>query len=210
MATVEPLLLRIWTLRCDAETADRLARSRCTTFAQARLCPKSEFECSDAITGSGSSQKLSLNGNPTWRQCSLLNEHYLSLLFNPAAVLKVLPRLRKVTKDRIVCIDNVDFDRGVILGDTARVGKKPVRLEPATNWFCLMEAYVLSLGAFSWLRLGGCHRAAGDCAAAREALTRMAQGRGTVITSCTSGPGDPVPGPPAGTAPEVELADKAR
>ncbi|OLO25478.1 DNA polymerase III subunit epsilon [Streptomyces sp. MNU77] len=43
---------------------------------------------------------------------------------------KILPRLRKVTKGRIVCAYNAEFDRTVVLGDIARAGKKPMHLEP--------------------------------------------------------------------------------
>lgn len=113
---------------------------------------------------------------------------------------KVLPRLRRVTKGRMICAYNAPFDRSIILGDTARTGKKPLHLEPKTSWFCLMEAYRAWLGASRWLRLGGSHRAAGDCEAAREVLSLMASGRGTTFTPTRPAPGDPVSGPPTGTA----------
>ncbi|OEJ36517.1 hypothetical protein [Streptomyces agglomeratus] len=44
-----------------------------------------------------------------------------------------------------------------------------------------MEAYAAWLGSNRWLRLGGGHRAAGDCLAARDALVRMSEGRGTAF-----------------------------
>lgn len=86
-----------------------------------------------------------------------------------------------------------------MLGDIARAGKKPMHLEPQDSWFCLMEAYKDWICAFRWLRLGGRHRALGDCESARKVLIRMSEGRGTVFTPTAPAPGDPVPGPPAGT-----------
>ncbi|QKV98216.1 3'-5' exonuclease (plasmid) [Streptomyces sp. NA02950] len=113
---------------------------------------------------------------------------------------KVLPRLRKVTKDRVICAYNSEFDSSVVVGDTRRAGKKPLHLADDANWYCLMEAYAQWLGSSRWRRLGGSHRAAGDCAAARDVLVRMSKGRGTAFTPQQPGPGDPVPGPPAQTA----------
>ncbi|RPF30181.1 exonuclease [Streptomyces sp. Ag109_G2-6] len=113
---------------------------------------------------------------------------------------KVLPRLRKVTTDRIICAYNAEFDRAVILGDVQRAGKKPGHLEPRESWYCLMEAYAAWLGSNRWLRLGGGHRAAGDCLALLELLKRMAKGRGSTFTPRPAAHGEPVPGPPIGTA----------
>ncbi|GAA2639783.1 hypothetical protein GCM10010425_50130 [Streptomyces spororaveus] len=95
---------------------------------------------------------------------------------------KVLPRLRKVTKNRVICAYSVEFDRAVILGDVRRAGKKPLHLEPRESWYCLMEAYASWLGSNRWLALGGGHRAAGDCAASLERLEEMARGKGTTFT----------------------------
>ncbi|MGC0397384.1 DNA polymerase III epsilon subunit-like protein [Streptomyces sp. SAI-126] len=39
---------------------------------------------------------------------------------------KVLPRLRQVTKGKIICAYNAVFDRGVVLGDVRPAGKKPM------------------------------------------------------------------------------------
>ncbi|WP_160311286.1 3'-5' exonuclease [Streptacidiphilus anmyonensis] len=93
----------------------------------------------------------------------------------------VLPRVRKHTRDRIICAYNVAFDRTIILGDTHRAGKKPLHLEPRENWFCLMNAYADWLGSNRWLPLGGGHRALGDCESARTVLQTMAKGRGTAF-----------------------------
>ncbi|MFF3958846.1 3'-5' exonuclease [Streptomyces sp. NPDC001890] len=112
---------------------------------------------------------------------------------------KILPRLRKVTKGRTVCAYNVEYDRSVVLKDIARAEKKPMHLEPSDNWYCLMQAYADWLGLRRWLRLGGGHRAAGDCEAARQVLIEMSKGRGTEFTPRPPAPGDPVPGPPAGS-----------
>lgn len=113
---------------------------------------------------------------------------------------KVLPRLRKVTRDRIICAYNSSFDRGIILGDTRRAGKKPLHLEPWDNWYCLMDSYAAWVGSSRWLPLGGGHRAASDCTAAREVLVEMSKGRGTAFTPRPDAPGASVPGPPVGTA----------
>ncbi|MFZ3476017.1 3'-5' exonuclease [Streptomyces sp. 2.9] len=112
---------------------------------------------------------------------------------------KALPHLRKVTRDRVICAYNVEYDRTVLLADIRRAGKKPTHLEPPESWYCLMEAYAAWLGSNRWLSLGGGHRAAGDCIAARDVLVRMSKGRGSTFTPAPPAPGDPVPGPPAGT-----------
>lgn len=62
-----------------------------------------------------------------------------------------------------------------------------------------MDSYAAWIGSDRWLRLGGGHRAAGDCAAARDVLVRMSEGCGTSFTPSPAAPGDPVPGPPART-----------
>ncbi|MGS2592040.1 3'-5' exonuclease [Streptomyces hebeiensis] len=115
---------------------------------------------------------------------------------------KVLPRLRKVTKGRVVLAYNAEFDRSIVLRDIARAGKKPMHLEPWDSWYCLMNAYADWLGSRRWLRLGGSHRAAGDCESARQVLIEMSKGRGTTFTPRQPTPGDPVTGPP----PETVLA----
>ncbi|MFH8492174.1 hypothetical protein [Streptomyces longisporoflavus] len=63
-----------------------------------------------------------------------------------------------------------------------------------------MDSYASWLGSHRWLPLGGGHRALGDTVAARAVLLEMSQGRGTAFSPQQPGPGDPVPGPPAGTA----------
>jgi hypothetical protein len=112
---------------------------------------------------------------------------------------RILPRLRNVTKGRVICAYNEQFDRSVVVSDALRVGKKPMHLDNRDNWFCLMKSYADWLGSPRWFSLGGKHRAAGDCAAAREVLVEISRGRGTAFTAGRSAPGDPVPGPPAGT-----------
>lgn len=102
---------------------------------------------------------------------------------------KVLPRLRKVTKGRVVLAYNAEFDRSVVLRDIARAGKKPMHLEPWDSWYCLMEAYAQWIGSRRWLRLGGRHRALGDCEAARKVLIEVSKGRGTEFTPAPTAPG---------------------
>ncbi|MEU9529751.1 3'-5' exonuclease [Streptomyces sp. NPDC048210] len=103
---------------------------------------------------------------------------------------RALPRLRKVTKDRIICAYNAEYDRSVILEDIRRTKRKPLHLEPRESWYCLMEAYAAWLGSNRWLRLGGGHRAAGDCLAARDILVRISQGRGMIFTPHPAAPKD--------------------
>ncbi|WP_328349729.1 hypothetical protein OG800_03230 [Streptomyces sp. NBC_00445] len=55
-----------------------------------------------------------------------------------------------------------------------------------------MEAYAEWLGSPRWHRLGGRHRALGDCEAARKVLITMSKGRGTTFTKTPPAPGDPV------------------
>lgn len=87
-----------------------------------------------------------------------------------------------MTRGRIICAYSAEYDRTVVLKDVERAGKKPMHLEPKGNWYCLMQAYADWLGVRRWLRLGGGHRAAGDCEAARQVLIEMSKGRGTTFT----------------------------
>ncbi|MFF7074531.1 3'-5' exonuclease [Streptomyces pseudovenezuelae] len=112
---------------------------------------------------------------------------------------KILPRLRQVTKGKVICAYNADFDRGVVLGDVRRVGKKPMHLELEESWYCLMEAYKDWVGSFRWLRLGDRHRALGNCESARKVLIRMSKGRGSTFTPTPPSPEEPVPRPPTGS-----------
>lgn len=95
-----------------------------------------------------------------------------------------------------MCAYNVEVDRRIVLGDIARVGKKPMHLEPGDSWYCMMEAYAAWLGSNRWPRLGGHHRALGDCEAARRVLEEMSKGRGSMFVPRPAAPGDPVEGPP--------------
>ncbi|MEU2856576.1 hypothetical protein [Streptomyces syringium] len=65
-----------------------------------------------------------------------------------------------------------------MVGDALRVTKKPMHLEDLDTWYCLMDPYATWLGSSRWVRLGGRHRALGDCHAARQVLQEMAQVRG--------------------------------
>ncbi|MEU9535856.1 3'-5' exonuclease [Streptomyces sp. NPDC048213] len=114
---------------------------------------------------------------------------------------KILPRLRKVTKDRVICCYNAGFDRHVVLGDIRRSGKKPLHLEAKSAWYCLMDAYAAWLGSPRWLALGGGHRAAEDCLAARDVLLHMSKGRGTEFTPRPTAPGASASDPAAESAP---------
>ncbi|MFF3731021.1 3'-5' exonuclease [Streptomyces sp. NPDC002476] len=91
---------------------------------------------------------------------------------------KVLPRLRKVTRGRVICAYKAEFDRTVVTRDAERVGKWPMHLADRNNWFCLMESYAAWLRSGRWVALGGSHRALGDAKAARDVLVEMAKGRG--------------------------------
>ncbi|WP_146610554.1 exonuclease domain-containing protein [Streptomyces sp. AC1-42T] len=109
---------------------------------------------------------------------------------------RILPRLRKVTKGRVICAYNEEFDRTVVTNDARRVGKRPMHLAEPANWFCLMKSYATWLGSGRWLALGGGHRALGDATAARNVLVEMAAGRGTPFTPRPPAPDGPVPEPP--------------
>ncbi|MEK8175022.1 3'-5' exonuclease [Streptomyces sp. M19] len=109
-------------------------------------------------------------------------------------IAKVLPRLRKVTKGRTILAYNAEFDRSVILRDIERAGKKPMHLEPSGGWYCLMEAYADWLGSHRWLRLGGSHRAAGDCESARRVLIEMSRGWAPPSLPARPRPAIPSPG----------------
>ncbi|MGW2255097.1 3'-5' exonuclease [Kitasatospora sp. NPDC001660] len=94
---------------------------------------------------------------------------------------RVLPKLRKVTRNRTILAYNADFDRARVLADTERIGKRPMHLGERDTWACLMNARSDWLGRSRWVALGGSHRALGDCLSAREVLVSMAAGRGTAF-----------------------------
>lgn len=92
---------------------------------------------------------------------------------------RVLPRLRKATKDRQILAYNADYDQRVILSDTMRAGRRPLHLAEDGRWGCIMGRRSDWLGTSRRLRLGGAHRAVGDCRTAREVLIEIAGlGRG--------------------------------
>lgn len=62
----------------------------------------------------------------------------------------------------------------------------------------MMEAYAQWVGSRRWLRLGGCHRALGDCEAARKVLIEVSKGRGTEFTPTPGGGVVAAGGPPQG------------
>ncbi|NUT51057.1 MAG: 3'-5' exonuclease [Saccharothrix sp.] len=88
---------------------------------------------------------------------------------------KVMPKLRKVTRGRTILAYNAEFDRGVITGDCTRHGLKPMHLADAANWGCVMNRRSDFVGTNRWLRLGGGHRALGDCQSARDVLLDIAR-----------------------------------
>jgi DNA polymerase III epsilon subunit-like protein len=88
---------------------------------------------------------------------------------------KVLPKLRKATRGRVILAYNAEFDRSVILRDTARAGRKPMHLANTSTWGCVMNRRSDWLRTSRWLRLGGGHRALGDCHSAREVLLDIAR-----------------------------------
>ncbi|MER5984164.1 3'-5' exonuclease [Streptomyces sp. NPDC001787] len=112
---------------------------------------------------------------------------------------RILPRLRKVTRGRVICAYKEEFDRTVVTNDAHRVGKRPMHLADPDNWWCLMESYAVWLGSNRWTALGGNHRALGDAQAAREVLLEMSKGRGTMFEPRLAPAGEPEPNPPTPT-----------
>lgn len=102
-------------------------------------------------------------------------------------------RLWTVLRGRRVIIYNASFDTAVlrreVLRAAAALGPKPhdageqywEPLERSARWECAMEWYAQWWGEwdhyhrdYTWQRLGGGHRALGDCRATRERLVEMA------------------------------------
>lgn len=103
-------------------------------------------------------------------------------------------QLWQVLRGRRVVIYNLVFDRDRILINevlraAAALGPEPLNLEEryweplerASRWECAMQAYAAWWGdwddyhgSYTWQRLGGGHRALGDCHATRERLVTMA------------------------------------
>ncbi|MEO6086679.1 MAG: 3'-5' exonuclease [Umezawaea sp.] len=88
---------------------------------------------------------------------------------------KIAPKIRKVTKDRIVLAYNAEFDRGRIVADCERYGLRPMHLADPHNWGCVMNRRSDYLRTRRWVALGGGHRALGDCHSARDVLIGMAR-----------------------------------
>ncbi|MFF4031350.1 exonuclease domain-containing protein [Streptomyces sviceus] len=126
---------------------------------------------------------------------------------------QILPRLRQVTKGKVICIYNADFDRGVVLvvlvvlGDVRRAGKRPMHLEPCDSWCSTMGLLVQPQGGVQ-----GVGRLL-PVASARRPLPRARRLRigEEGVDPDVRGPrlhvhadrarwGAPVAGPPSGTA----------
>ncbi|MEV0732359.1 3'-5' exonuclease [Polymorphospora sp. NPDC050346] len=86
---------------------------------------------------------------------------------------KVLPRLKRVTKNRQILAYNADYDQGVVLADTAAAGRRPGHLAEPDRWGCVMLARSDWERTSRWQRLGAGHRALGDAQAARQVLLSM-------------------------------------
>ena len=87
----------------------------------------------------------------------------------------IMPKLRKITRDKSILAYNAEFDRAVILGECARYGLRPMHLAAPENWGCLMNRRSDWLATNRSLALGGAHRALGDCHAARDLLLQIAR-----------------------------------
>ncbi|UWS77550.1 3'-5' exonuclease [Streptomyces noursei] len=90
---------------------------------------------------------------------------------------KVLPKVRKLTKDRTILAYHAAFDRGRIIDHTEQVGKRPMHLADPDNWWCLMQARSQFYG-HGRRSLNGPHRAMGDCRKERELLKKISEGHG--------------------------------
>jgi DNA polymerase III epsilon subunit-like protein len=86
---------------------------------------------------------------------------------------KVLPKLKRITKDRLVLAYNADYDETVVRVDTRAAGLKLGHLADADRWGCVMLRRSDWCRSWRWLPLGGGHRALGDTQAARQVLLQM-------------------------------------
>ena len=117
-------------------------------------------------------------------------------------------RLWAVLRGRRVIIYNVSFDTAVlrreVLRAAAELGPEPrdaedrywAPLEHSARWGCAMQWYAQWWGEwdhyhrdYTWQRLGGGHRALGDCRATRERLVEMAA---SLALATSAGQGQPV------------------
>lgn len=88
---------------------------------------------------------------------------------------RIAPKIRVVTRDRVVLAYNAEFDRGRIVADCERYGLRPMHLADPGNWGCVMNRRSDYLCTRRWVALGGGHRALGDCHSARDVLIGMAR-----------------------------------
>lgn len=114
-------------------------------------------------------------------------------LVGAATYAELAERLWGVLRGRRVIIYNASFDTAVlrreVLRAVAELGPEPrdaeerywEPLERSARWECAMEWYAQWWGewddyhcGYAWQRLGGGHRALGDCRATRERLMEMA------------------------------------
>jgi len=86
---------------------------------------------------------------------------------------QVLPQLLAATAGRTVLAYNASFDAGVIARHTRRDGLDLGHLGDDGRWSCLMGRRSDWELCRRWLRLGGGHRALGDCQTAYELLCAM-------------------------------------
>ncbi len=83
---------------------------------------------------------------------------------------EVLPEVLRVTAGRKILAYGSGFDLGVIRLDSDRYHLDPGHLGDKENWDCVMTRRSEWLRARKWLRLGGGHRALGDCLKARDIM----------------------------------------
>lgn len=85
------------------------------------------------------------------------------------------PRIIEILHGRTVLAYNSAFDAAVLDREWVRAGVPA----PSVRWECLHRLRLRYQRTARWQRLGGGHRALGDCLAARELLHAIAAGRPT-------------------------------
>jgi DNA polymerase-3 subunit epsilon len=89
---------------------------------------------------------------------------------------EVLPELLAVTEGRpILAYNAYKFDQPVVVSNCESAGLDPQHLGDAANWGCLMLRLSDRLRTTASRKLGGSHRALGDCYQGREVLLNIAR-----------------------------------
>jgi DNA polymerase III epsilon subunit-like protein len=140
------------------------------TETKVRPTPACEIAVIDACTGQTLISTLINPKTPISKKAFTLHRISDADVANAPTWPEVLPEVLRVTAGRKILAYYSDFDLGVIRLDSDRYHLDPGHLGDEANWDCVMTRRSEWLRNRKWRRLGGGHRALGDCLRTRDVL----------------------------------------